>query len=152
MAQTVKNMPAMWESRVWSLVWEGPLEKGIATHFSILAWRIPRTEEPGELQSMESQRVGRDWVTECVRMHTHTHTHTQSSNWQIYVLRLWGHTLRYRVIPLSHSPSILLKLWSCWGMENVSSTIQKIQISCLLHSKMTEWSLFVSKAYHSISL
>ena len=51
------------ETWVWSLSWEDPLQKGIATHSSILAWRIPRTEEPGKLQSMESQRVRHDWVT-----------------------------------------------------------------------------------------
>ena len=55
---------AMWETWVWSLGWEDPLEEGMATHSSILAWRIPWTEEPGGLQSMGSQRVGRDWVTE----------------------------------------------------------------------------------------
>ena len=59
-AQTVKNPPAMWETQVQSLGWEDPLEKGIATHSSILAWRIPWTEEPGGLQSMGSQRVGHD--------------------------------------------------------------------------------------------
>ena len=47
MAQTVKNLPAMWEIRVRSLGQEDPLEKGMATHSSILAWRIPQTEEPG---------------------------------------------------------------------------------------------------------
>ena len=62
-AQTVKNLPAMWEIWVWSLGWEDPLEKGMATLSSILAWRIPWTEEPGELQSLGSQRVGHDWVT-----------------------------------------------------------------------------------------
>ena len=46
-----------------SLGWEDPLEKEMATHSSILAWRIPQTEEPGGLQSMRSQRVGHDWVT-----------------------------------------------------------------------------------------
>ena len=46
-AQTVKNLPAMWETQVGSLGWEDPLEKGLATHSSILAWRIPWTEEPG---------------------------------------------------------------------------------------------------------
>ena len=56
----VKNLPAMQETRVQSLGWEGPLEKEMATHFSILAWRIPWTEEPGGLQSTESQRVGHD--------------------------------------------------------------------------------------------
>ena len=53
----VKNLPAMWETRVQSLSWEGPLEKGMATHSSILAWRIPWTEEPGGLLSMGSQRI-----------------------------------------------------------------------------------------------
>ena len=54
-AQTVKNLPAMWETWVQSLGWEDPLEEGMATHSSILAWRIPWTEEPGGLQSMGSQ-------------------------------------------------------------------------------------------------
>ena len=47
----VKNLPAMWETWVLSWSWEDPLEKGMATHSSILAWRIPRTEEPGGLTS-----------------------------------------------------------------------------------------------------
>ena len=55
MAQMVKNLPAMWETQVPFLSWEGPLEKGMATHTSILAWRIPWTEEPGGLQSLGSQ-------------------------------------------------------------------------------------------------
>ena len=58
--QMVKNSPAMRETRVRSLDWEDLLEKGMATHASILAWRIPWTEEPGRLQSMGSQRVGND--------------------------------------------------------------------------------------------
>ena len=57
-AQTVKNLPAMWETQVQSLGGEDPLEKEMATHSSILAWRISWTEEPGGLQSMGSQRVG----------------------------------------------------------------------------------------------
>ena len=48
---------------VWSLGHQDPLEEGMATHSSILAWSIPRTEEPGGLQSMGSQRIGHDWVT-----------------------------------------------------------------------------------------
>ena len=59
-AQTVKNLPAMRETWVRSLGWEDPLEEGMATHSSILAWRIPWTEEPGALQSMGLQRVGHD--------------------------------------------------------------------------------------------
>ena len=58
MAETVKNLPAMQVIRVPSLGWEDPLEEEMATHSSILAWRIPLTEEPGGLQSMGSQRVG----------------------------------------------------------------------------------------------
>ena len=55
MAQRVKNLPAMQETQVLSLGWEDPLEKGVATHSSILAWEIPWTEEPGALQPMGSQ-------------------------------------------------------------------------------------------------
>ena len=66
--QSVKNLPAMQETQVQSLGWEDPLEKGMATHLSILAWRIPWTgewtEEPGGLQSMGSQGVRHDWVTD----------------------------------------------------------------------------------------
>ena len=57
-AQMVRNLPAMWETWVQSLGWEDPLQKGMATHSSFLAWRTPWTEEPGGLQSMGSQRVG----------------------------------------------------------------------------------------------
>ena len=57
-AKMVKNLPAMQETRVRPLGWEVPLEKGMAIHSSILDWRIPRTENPGGLQSMASQRVG----------------------------------------------------------------------------------------------
>jgi len=60
MAQLVKNPPAMQETWVRSLGWEDTLEKGMATHSSILAWRTPWTEEPGGLQSMGSQRVRHD--------------------------------------------------------------------------------------------
>ena len=62
-AQAVKNPPATWETWVWSLHWEDPLEKGMATHSSILAWRILWTETPHGLQSIGSQRVGHDWST-----------------------------------------------------------------------------------------
>ena len=55
-AQMVKRLPTMWETRVRSLGWEYPLEKEMATHSVMLAWRIPRTEESGELQSMRRKR------------------------------------------------------------------------------------------------
>ena len=59
----VKNLPAVQETRIGSLGWEDPLEKGMTTHSSILAWRILWMEEPGGLQSTGSQRVGHDWAT-----------------------------------------------------------------------------------------
>ena len=57
-AQTVKNLPAMWETWIPSLGWEDPLEKEMTTHSSFLVWKMPWKEEPGGLQSMGSQRVG----------------------------------------------------------------------------------------------
>ena len=59
-AQTVKRLPAMWETQVRSLGQKDPLEKEMATHSTTLAWKIPWTEEPYRLQSMGSQRVGHD--------------------------------------------------------------------------------------------
>ena len=59
-AQLVKNLPAVQETWVRYLGWEDPLEKEVATHSRILAWKISWTEEPGGLQSMRSQRVGHD--------------------------------------------------------------------------------------------
>ena len=60
MSQMVKNLPAMQETPVQSLGWKDPLEKGMAIHSSVLAWRVPWTREPGGLQSMGLQRVGHD--------------------------------------------------------------------------------------------
>ena len=60
MAQMAKHLPSMQETQVQSLGQENPLEKEMATHSTILAWRISRTEEPGRLQSMGLQRVGHD--------------------------------------------------------------------------------------------
>ena len=82
-AQRVKNLLAMQETRVWSLGGEYQLEKEMATHSSIVAWKIPWTEEePGGLQSMGSQRVRHNWV------HTHTHTHTHTISITLLTLQL----------------------------------------------------------------
>ena len=70
----VKNLPATHETRVWSLGQEDPLEKEMATNSSILAWRIPWTEEPG------GQRVPKRW-TRLSHTHTHTHTYTDIHPW-----------------------------------------------------------------------
>ena len=71
-AHTVKNLPAVQETQALSLGQEDPLEEGMATHSSTLAWRIPQTEEPGGLQSMGHKESD---MTELLT-HTHTHTHT----------------------------------------------------------------------------
>ena len=73
-AQTVKSLPAMRETRVLSLSWEDPREKEMATHSSILTWKTPWTEEPGDLQSIAWQRVGHDRATSLSYTYTHIHT------------------------------------------------------------------------------
>ena len=87
MAQMIKNPPAKQETSVRSLGWEDPLEKGMATQSSILAWRIPWTEEPGRLQSMGSQRVRYDWVT---NTHTHIHLHTALPVRPVFLRQGWN--------------------------------------------------------------
>ena len=69
-AEMVKNLPAMQETRVPFRVGKSPLEKGMATHSSILAWKIPWIKEPDRLQPIRSQRVGHDWTT---NKHFHFH-------------------------------------------------------------------------------
>ena len=71
-AQRLKRLPPMRETRVQSLGWEDPMEKEMVTHSSILIWRIPWMEKPGRLQSTGSQRVRHNWAT------SHTQSHSQS--------------------------------------------------------------------------
>ena len=68
----------MWETWVRSLGWEDPLEKGMATHSSTLAWKIPWMEEPGRLQSVGSQRVRHDWATSLPDLKSRTWTEVNS--------------------------------------------------------------------------
>ena len=69
MAQVGKNRPPLQEAPVQPQGWEDPLEKGMATHSSVIAWRIPQTEESGRLQSMELQVVGQYWATNSSTFH-----------------------------------------------------------------------------------
>ena len=83
MTQMVKNLPAIEEIQIQSLGQEDPLEKGMATHSSILAWRIPRTEEPGRLQSMglkESDMA--EWLTLSLRFNKTKNNISES--WKVY--------------------------------------------------------------------
>ena len=82
-AQMVKSLPVKWEAWVRSLGLEDPLEKEMAAHSSILAWKIPRAEEPGRLQSMGSHKVGYDWVTNTFTFPTLQHLR----------LMMWGGTV-----------------------------------------------------------
>ena len=85
--QMVKCLPAMRETWVWSLSWEDPLEKEMATHSTNFVWKIPWTEEPCRLQSKGSQRVRQDWVT-----NTHTGA-SQSSHWAAHRQLSYCYTL-----------------------------------------------------------
>ena len=104
----VKNLPVMQETGVQSLGLEDPLEKEMAIHSSILAWRIPWTGEPGGLQSMGSQRVGHDWVRTCKWLTLHYYSTTP-------VIKL--ETTR----ELFHShltPPLLLALPPQWSLDD----------------------------------
>ena len=93
LAQTEKNLPAMRQTWIWSLVWEDPLEKGKGTHSSILAWRIPWTEEPGGLQSMGSQRILSNWVTSLSLSFHKSYCENLQNTWDYYnnILYLFYH-------------------------------------------------------------
>ena len=96
-AQLVKTLPAMQETQVWSLGWEDPLEKEMATHSNILAWRIPWTDEPGRLQSRGLQRVGYNLANKppppCI--------------YSPYFSLFWGCVSRHTLCPLLLSFSLL---------------------------------------------
>ena len=108
-AQKVKNLPAMEETQVRSLGWEDPLKKGMTSHSSILAWRIPWTKEPGGLHSMGSQRVKHDWVP-----NTHTHTHTHTHFW--YYLWCWEKSI---MIPCFSEWEYLCLLFHFWTLLEI---------------------------------
>ena len=88
-AQTVKNLPSLGRGGTWvqSLHWEDPLEKGTATHSSILTWRISWTEKPGRLQSMGLQKIRHDWVT--------------------FTFILWGKRHHASVLKIAPAPKLL---------------------------------------------
>ena len=121
--QPVKNPPAMQETQVWSLGQEDPLEKGIFTHSSILAWRIPRTEEPGRLQSIGLQRFGYDCTTNIftfIYIYIYTHTHIYAHT-HIYIYThtdTHTHTRIYTFIWLHRVLVVRYGIFSC-GMQDL---------------------------------
>ena len=120
MAQRAKNLPAMQETQetwVWYLGWEDPLEEGMAIHSSILAWRIPWSEEPGGLQSIGSWRIGHNWATKhACMLATHRSSVVQSlsrNNITMEYLNL-GHLLS---TPCMNTRSKHGNLWVGWQVR-----------------------------------
>ena len=91
----VKHLPAMQQTWVRSLGWEDLLEKAMAPHSSTLAWKIPRTEEPGRLQSMGSQRVGHDFTFTCALIYTIESPFTAFTVWPLGMIITQEHLDEY---------------------------------------------------------
>ena len=145
-AQMVKNLPAIQETHVQSLGQEDPLEKGRATHSSIPAWRIPWTEEPERLQSLGSQRVGHDCVTNAHKVrrnsqHDSFHPDPEVARWKW--LRLYVNCVtQARNLALSspHPPSLTTAAvqWKSYRFHLLNPSwvphypqVQAFVISCL---------------------
>ena len=125
-AQVVKNLPAMQEIWVRSLCWEVPLEKGVATHSSILAWRIPWTQEPtGGLQSMGLQRVRHDWATNTY------------NPWKAWSRKTWSN-LQFRIITGNRVEKKFHREKSFTLMDNCFST-KVLQLNGGKNSLSNKW-------------
>ena len=124
-AWTVKCLPTMQETQVRSLGQENPLEKEMATHSSIHAWKIPWTEEPGRLQSTGSQRVGHDWATSL----RFTSRHVPTS----FLSQLWFHEPSPSEPPgkLSHYDQSLADLLNLFALFSLHCTCLQNSQTCL---------------------
>ena len=122
-AQTVKNLLAMQETWVQSLVWEDLLEEGPATHSSFFAWRIPWIEELGGLQSMRLQRVGHDWATE--------HNNVPIT---CYFITHSYHTFLYIYVTFS-----IIELWTPVAGQTMSLVVNKISLEIFSFMIPTQW-------------
>ena len=111
----------MW---LWSLGWEDPLEKEMATHSSILAWKIPWTEEPDGLQFLGSQRVRHNWS----RAHTHTHTHIQTMDYYavLNISELSGHEKIWRKLKCTLLRSLPERI--PWDMNQLHDLLKKAKL------------------------
>ena len=161
----VKRLPTMRETRVWSLGQEEPLVKELATHSSVLAWKIPWTEEPGRLQSMGSQRVGYDWATSPhltsttyqptylliyspAYIHNCWQTHPRRpDDWYFPASRLWtvfsgmcpaGPILPGWSLQLHLQMSLIPTTWILWFWQNNSINVQVRRVDIAALSKGVE--------------
>ena len=135
----VKNPLAVQETQVRSLGHEEPLEKGMATHFSILAWEIPWTEEAGGLQSTGSQRLGHDWVTNTQSRHTSSSL-AASKPWDFnhfgVFLSHWDPGFQLRVEIMIHGAFCVtyVTLRTCKGMWQMSLMVPVLHCLFFLDS------------------
>ena len=132
MAQMVKRLPAMQETRVRSLGWEDPLGKEMAIHSSTLAWKIPWTEEPDRLQSMGSQRVGHDWANNCLKLEKSSpgRDHCSPAWWSGSMLAPWSLGPLKVTLPLGDPPT------SLWARVEVGSSSWKWFSSAQSHKRI----------------
>ena len=133
-AQTLKNLPAMWETGVQFLDWQDSLDKGMATHFSILAWRIPRTE-PGRLQSMGLQRVKYHWVT-----NTFTSLSCHIYVFHVYIHRIHKYTY---CIHTQHTHTTVNMKKFPWQVKGFNSKMLHLELCMPLPKVAGEWCLIL---------
>ena len=125
-AQRLKRLPEMWDTWVQSLGREDPLEKEMATHSSILAWRIPWTEEPDGLQSMGSQRVRHDWATSLSFLLLHLWS------WGIFGLQ-WIFVCFVVVLSLSKFGNLVVLAYKLsWECSPLISGRDRIELALIL--------------------
>ena len=138
MAWMVKHLPAMQETRVWSLGWEDSLKKEMVPHSSILSWTIPWTEKPGRLQSTGSQRVGQDWATNTLAFYLAVFYRWESLN-NVAVAKPGQFTLPPGHISLVTTEPLWVTMFSpvepdrvqrAWGQEHASEIAIKVNVSC----------------------
>ena len=122
----VKDLPAVQETWVRPLSWEGPLEKGMATHSSILAWRVPWTEQPGGPQSMTSQRTRHAWVTTTFSFQRLVHTNPN------------GKTLTASQAPCESAPHTCIST-SCRGLREEVHILEGWAWLCLAARERRAW-------------
>ena len=135
MAQIVKNLLGMCKTGVWSLDKKDPLEKGMAIHSSILAWRVPWTEEPGGLQSMGSQRIRHDWTTNTFFLLTVvfiTPLCPQTSHIELKLhLQMWWQKDWIKEFKNPPSARLLPHIW--WCLRNTYWVNEWMNTICITH-------------------